>query len=56
MKTYIKPETIVVKIQQQSMLCQSEYVKGINGCDFELGGGAAIDARTREQSIWGEEW
>ena len=55
MKTYIKPETIVVKIQQQSALLQSS-VNQVRGCDFELGGGAAVDARTREQSIWGEDW
>jgi hypothetical protein len=54
MKTYIKPETTVVKIQQQSMLCES--VSQVRGCDFELGGGAAVDARTREQSIWEDEW
>lgn len=51
---YTKPETTVVKIQQQSMLCES--IIQVKGCDFELGGGAAVDARTREKSIWDEEW
>ena len=56
---YIKPQTTVVKIQQQSMLCESpNEVTKINGIDIDLifGGGAFVDARTREQSILGEEW
>ena len=59
MKHYTKPHTTVVKIQQQSMLCQSQLnVTQINGIDIDLifGGGAFVDARTREQSILGEEW
>ena len=54
---YIKPQTTVVKIQQQSMLCQSpNEVTQISGIDLIFGGGAATDARTREQSILGEDW
>jgi hypothetical protein len=57
MKTYTKPETTVVKIQQQSMICQSpNEVTQISSLDLIFGGGAAADARTREQSMLGEEW
>ena len=57
MKHYTKPQTTVVKIQQQSMLCESpSEVIQISGIDLIFGGGAAADARTREQSILGEEW
>ena len=58
-KEYLKPEMEVVKIQQQSMICQSQLnLTQINGIDIDLifGGGAFVDARTREQSILGEEW
>jgi hypothetical protein len=55
MKTYTKPETTAVELQQSNCLLQAS-VKSINGCDFELGGGAAVDARTREDNLWEEEW
>ena len=49
---YIKPETIVVELQQSTCLLQAS-VKQFNSSEFEFGGGASVDARTREQSIWG---
>ena len=55
MKTYTKPETTVVKLQMHSALLQAS-VKQFSSTEFQFGGGAYIDARTREQSIWGEEW
>ena len=54
MKQYTKPETTVVELQQSNCLLQAS-VKSINGCDFELGGGAAVDARTREEIFFSEE-
>ena len=53
---YIKPQTIVIKLQQQRALLTTSEVSSINSTEFQFGGGAYIDARTREQSIWGEEW
>ena len=51
MKSYIKPETIVVEIQHSGCLLQA--VSSVQSNDLfepEVVGGA-IDARTREQSI-----
>ena len=57
MKTYIKPETTVVKIQQQrALLTTSDEVSSINSPEFSFGGGSFINARTRENSVWDEEW
>ena len=58
MKHYTKPETTVVKLQQQHALLTGSQlnVNQFNSTEFTFGGGAYIDARTREQSIWGEEW
>ena len=60
MKQYTKPKTTVVKLQQQCALLTGSpnEVTQINGIDIDLifGGGAFVDARTREQSILGEEW
>ena len=54
---YTKPQITVVKLQQQSMICESPLtVNQISGIDLIFGGGAAADARTREQNILGEEW
>ena len=54
---YTKPQITVVKLQQQSMICESpSEVIQISGIDLIFGGGAYADARTREQSMLGEEW
>ena len=57
--TYIKPKTIVVKLQTQTVLQSGSYnLNGINSnAGLEIGNdNNKWDARTREQNIWGEEW
>lgn len=50
---YRKPETSVLCIQQQHMICQSE-VKEITG-PFDLGGGGNGDGRSRSCDEWDDE-
>ena len=61
-RTYVHPTMIVVKLQHQSIICQS--VTGLRGngglgyggddASYVEGGG---DVRTRESSgVWDEEW
>ena len=57
--TYIKPKTIVVKLQTQTVLQSgSSNLNGINSnAGLEIGNDVIRwDARTREQNIWEEEW
>lgn len=54
---YIKPQTIVIKLQQQRALLTTSEVYSINSTEFQFGGGAYIDARTKEsRNVWDEEW
>ena len=57
--TYIKPKTIVVKLQTQTVLQSGSYnLNDINSnAGLEIGNDVIRwDARTREQNIWEEEW
>lgn len=56
MKSYIKPETIVVEIQHSGCLLQAVSSVQSNIFDPSEVSGAAIDARTRELNTWGEDW
>ena len=56
MKSYIKPDTIVVEIQHSGCLLQAvSSVQSGDIFDPEVSGGA-INARTRELNTWEEEW
>jgi hypothetical protein len=57
MKTYIKPEIMVVKLQLQSALLQASSVTSIGGnADFDPSiMGSNGDARTRESNFF-DEW
>ena len=57
MKTYIQPTMTVVRLQHQSIICQS-YVKSFNCTeDIDYGGGGSGDAYARESSgVWDDEW
>ena len=57
MKTYIQPSMTVVRLQHQSIICQS-YVKSFNCAeDIDYGGGGSGDAYTKESSsVWDDEW
>ena len=48
MKHYIKPETTVVELQQSNCLLQASVKSIVGDTDIKYGGGASVDARTRE--------
>ena len=55
MKTYTKPETTAVELQQSNCLLQAS-VRSISGdADLNFAGGGNVDARTREV-FSEEEW
>lgn len=57
MKTYIQPSMTVVRLQHQSIICQS-HVKSFNCTEYiDYGGGGSGDAYTKESSsVWDDEW
>ena len=58
-KTYLTPSMTVVKLQHQSMICDST-LRGFSGGDVDYGGASSNydgEVRTRESSgVWDEEW
>jgi hypothetical protein len=52
---YQEPVLQVVKIQQQRALLQAS-VSNILSDELDYGGGGSIDARTRENVFWDDEW
>ena len=59
-RTYIIPGMTVVRLQHQSIICQSGGLRGIRGGDVGYGGASSDydgEVRTRESSgVWDEEW
>ena len=57
-KMYQTPHTTVVKIHGSGIICTSEIVTSVNSnADLEYPcTGSSISARTRENSLWEEEW
>ena len=58
-KIYMTPGMTVVKLQHQSIICQS--FRGVTGGDVDYGGASSNNTsgsvRTKESgSIWDEEW
>ncbi|MBR4516739.1 MAG: hypothetical protein IKO60_05015 [Bacteroidaceae bacterium] len=66
-KTYLTPSMVVVRLQHQSIICQSQ-MRGMRQGETGYGGGSSNntsnnagynsnEARTRESSgVWDEEW
>lgn len=57
-KIYQTPHTTVVKVHGSGIICTSELVTGVSnnaGLDETVVGGS-VTARTRENSLWEEEW
>jgi hypothetical protein len=56
MKTYIQPSMVVVRLQHQSIICQSGF-RGMSSDDVDYAGAGNGDSRTRESSsVWDDEW
>ena len=57
-KTYITPGMVTVRLQHQSIICQSGAVSTLS-CpeDITYGGGGSGEAYTKESSgVWDEDW
>lgn len=57
-KTYLKPTMMVVKLQQQGIICTSG-VRSVSGnADIDYGGGGSGPARARQHNgiDWDDEW
>ena len=60
-KTYLQPATMVVALQQQSIICASSDMNRVNsnaGIDYGGGGGGSGLARARSYggTDWDNEW
>ena len=54
-KTYLQPTTMVVTLQQQSIICTSNDVSRVSSnADLDYGGGGSGPARARQHS--GIDW
>lgn len=58
MKTYIKPNMTVVRLQHHSIICQSGRARALSNSDgIGYGGGGSGDAYTKEsETVWDDEW
>ena len=58
-KQYLKPTTMVVTLQQQSIICTSNDVSRVSGnAGLNYGGGGSGPARARSHGDagWDDEW
>ena len=58
-KTYLQPTMMVVRLQQQSIICTSNDVSRVSGnAGIDYGGGGSGPARARQNSgtDWDNEW
>ena len=58
-KTYLQPTMMVVRLQQQSIICASNDVSRVSSnVDMDYGGGGSDPARARQHSgtDWDDEW
>ena len=58
-KIYMIPSMVVVKLQHQSMICESlvQTFNNSTGEGIGYGGGGSGEANTKQSgSIWDEEW
>ena len=58
-KTYLQPTMMVVRLQQQSIICASNDVSLVNSnAGIDYGGGDTGPARARQNSgtDWDNEW
>ena len=55
-KTYLQPTMMVVRLQQQSIICASNSVSSVNSnADMDYGGGNG-PARARSNGGWDDDW
>ena len=58
-KTYLQPTMMVVRLQQQSIICTSNDVSRVNsnaGIDYGGGGTGPARARQNNGTDWDNEW
>ena len=57
-KTYLQPTMMVVRLQQQSIICASPVSDVSSNADMGYGGGGNGPARARQHSDagWDDEW
>ena len=58
-KTYLQPTMMVVRLQQQSIICTSNDVSRVSGnTDLDYAGGGTGPARARSygDTDWDNEW
>jgi len=60
-RTYLTPSMVMVRLQHQSIICQSPQMTSMSQGDTGYGGASSNntsgEARTRESSgVWDEEW
>ena len=53
-KTYLQPTMMVVRLQQQSIICASPVNRVSSNVDMDYGGGGNDPARARQHS--GNDW
>ena len=58
-KTYLQPTMMVVRLQQQSIICTGSDMNRVNSnADLDYGGGGSGPARARSYggTDWDNEW
>ena len=57
-KTYLQPTMMVVRLQQQGIICASPVSNVDSNADLNFGGGGSGPARARQHSgiDWDDEW
>ena len=57
-KTYLQPTMMVVRLQQQSIICSSPVNRVSGNADLDYGGGGSGPARARQHSgiDWDDDW
>lgn len=57
-KTYFKPTMMVVRLQQQSIICSSPVNRVNSNAGMNYGGGGSDPARARRHGgiDWDDEW
>ncbi|MBO7120645.1 MAG: hypothetical protein J6W03_10055 [Bacteroidaceae bacterium] len=58
-KTYLKPTSTVVKLQQTGIICTSDVRSVNSNADIDYGGGGSGSGRVKgisDYNVWDEEW
>ncbi len=56
-KTYLQPAMMVVRLQQQSIICTSNGVNRVSGnVDLDYGGSGTGPARVKSNTVDWDDW